>query len=277
MAKMKIALFAEMKLLPIIIIVLIGLLGSCTSEGKNMKAELFFSADTVKLLHAIQSQDTIAAKSLLEQGIELNVNGEEGITPLLWLIMQNDATAVELALQLGADANFPALVAINREGPKPAQPLAILAGDGDNKLFSLLLKYGANPDSRDESTGRPAIFGTIGHDNWQQLDLLLEYGVDVNAKDGSNSNSALYAADLGKYDFVYKLISEGASATEPSTTGASVAWRVHLALEKNAKNPAFRVSAETHKTKALLIEKGVMFPPPSPKDVREHLSKSTVH
>lgn len=242
-----------------------------------MKAELFFDSKMVELLHSIQRQDTASAKSMLAQGIDFNIRGDEGITPLLWLIMQKDAGAVELALQLGADANFPAMISINREGPKPAQPLAIIAGDGDNKLFSLLLQYGASPDSRNESTGQPAIFGTIGHDNWQQFNLLLEYGVDINAKDRSNSNCALYAADLGKYDFVYKLINEGASPTDPSTTGASVAWRVHLALEKNAKNPAFRVSEDTHKTKALLIDKGVVFPPPSPQQVRERLNKGLVH
>lgn len=268
MASLKILLSAGRKLFPVLMIMLVGLLSSCKSEGKDMKAELFFTAELVNLLHAIQRKDETTAKLLIEQGVNLNVHGDEGITPLLWLIMQKDAAAVELALQLGADANFPAMVKINREGPKPAQPLAILAGDGDNKLFSILLKYGADPDSRDGSTNRPAIFGCIGHDNWQQLSLLLEYGADVNAKDGSNSNSALYAADLGKYDFVYKLINEGASATQPSTTGASVAWRVHLALEKNAKNPAFRVSEETHKTKALLIEQGVTFPPPTPKEVK---------
>ncbi|QNE03273.1 ankyrin repeat domain-containing protein [Vibrio vulnificus] len=273
MVNVKVSLTTALKLLPVLIIVLVALLSSCKSEGKNMKAELFFDTEMVKLLHAIQRQDADSAKLLLSQGVDLNIVGDEGITPLLWLMMQKNVSAIELALQLGADANFPAMLTINREGPKPAQPLAIIAGDGDNQLFSLLLKYGASPDSRDESTGRPAIFGTIGHDNWQQFSLLLEYGVDINAKDRSNSNSALYAADLGKYDFVYKLINEGASATEPSTTGASVAWRVHLALEKNAKNPAFRVSADTHKTKALLEERGVVFPPPTPQEVREALKQ----
>ncbi len=277
MVNAKVSLTTVLKLLPVLIIVLVALLSSCKSEGKNMKAELFFDTEMVKLLRVIQRQDATSAKLLLAQGVDLNIVGDEGITPLLWLIMQKNVSAVELALQLGADANFPAMVTINREGPKPAQPLAIIAGDGDNQLFSLLLKYGASPDSRDESIGRPAIFGTIEHDNWQQFSLLLEYGVDINAKDRSNSNSALYAADLGKYDFVYKLINEGASATEPSTTGASVAWRVHLALEKNAKNPAFRVSEDTHKTKALLIEKGVTFPPSSPQVIRESLSKGVIH
>ncbi|SUQ28091.1 Ankyrin repeats (3 copies) [Vibrio vulnificus] len=155
---------ASSKVLSVLMIALLSLLSGCKLEGKDMKADLFFDAKMVSLLHAIQRKDSAAAKAMLAQGVELNVRGEEGITPLLWLIMQKDLSAVELALQLGADANFPAMITINREGPKPAQPLAIIAGDGDNQLFSLLLKYGASPDSRDESTGRPAIFGTIGHD-----------------------------------------------------------------------------------------------------------------
>lgn len=41
-----------------------------------------------------------------------------------------------IALQLSAYARFPAMVNINREGPKLEQPLAIIADDGDNKLFA---------------------------------------------------------------------------------------------------------------------------------------------
>ena len=271
---MKTTFFTLLKLLPILVIVLIVLMSSWKSEGNTMKADLFFNADTVQLLHAIQAKNTATAKSMIGQGAQLNTRGEEGITPLLWLIMQKDPAAVELALQLGADANFPAMVSINREGPKPAAPLAIIAGDGDDKIFSLLLQYGANPNAKNEATGHPAIFGTIGHDNWQQLNLLLQHGVDVNVTDRSNSNSALYAADLGKYDFVYKLLNEGASGSTPSTTGASVAWRVHLAIEKNTKNPAFKISKDTLATKELLIKQGVEFPPLSPKEVREQQANS---
>lgn len=261
-------LAAVRALFPIVLTLLASLLISCTMAKPNMNAELFFNTELVNVLHAIQRHDEQTAKQLLAQGVELNVRGEEGITPLLWLIMQKKRPAVELALQLGADANFPAMVEINRDGPKPAQPLAIIAGGNDNKLFALLLEYGADPNSRDNSTGKPAIFGSIGQDNWFQFNKLLEYGVDLNASDNSNSNSALYAATIGKYDFVYQLVSLGASPTQRSTTGASVAWRVHSALEQNAKNPAFRVSEDTYKTRALLVKQGVQFPPLSPKEVR---------
>jgi ankyrin repeat protein len=39
---------------------------------------------------------------ILSRFVDLNIRGDEGITPLLWFIIQKDANAVELALQLGA-------------------------------------------------------------------------------------------------------------------------------------------------------------------------------
>ena len=233
-----------------------------------MKAELFFDTKMVELLHAIQRQDTASAKSMLAQGIDLNIRGDEGITPLLWLIMQKNTDAVELALQLGADANFPAMVSINRDGPKPAQPLAIIAGDGDNKLFSLLLKYGASPDSRDESTGQPAIFGTIGHDNWQQFNLLLEYGVDINATDNSKRNAALYAASLLKYDFVIKMLELGIEYNIPNKGGVTLAHAIETLFDINRRNPNYKLSTEVHTAKKMLEDKGISFPPPTPKEIR---------
>ncbi len=268
MVNAKVSLTTVLKLLPVLIIVLVALLSSCKSEGKNMKAELFFDTEMVKLLRVIQRQDATNAKLLLAQGVDLNIVGDEGITPLLWLIMQKNVSAVELALQLGADANFPAMVTINREGPKPAQPLAIIAGDGDNQLFSLLLKYGASPDSRDESTGQPAIFGTIGHDNWQQFNLLLEYGVDINATDNSKRNAALYAASLMKYDFVIKMLALGIEYDIPNKGGVTLAHAIETDFNNHRRNPNFKLSDEVRLAKKMLEDKGISFPPPTPKEIR---------
>ncbi len=238
-----------------------------------MKADLFFDAKMVSLLRAIQKHDAAAAKSMLAQGAELNVRGKEGITPLLWLIMQKDLSAVELALQLGADPNFPAMIEINRTGPKPAQPLAIIAGDGDNKLFRLLLNYGASPNSRNDATGHSALFRCIGHDNWQQFSWLLENGVDINATNNSNDNAALYTSTLLKYDFVIKLLELGIDYNRPNSIGVTLAHAVETNFANNRKNPGFRLSEDMHKAKAMLEEKGVVFPPPTPREVREALKQ----
>ncbi|MGR2964077.1 ankyrin repeat domain-containing protein [Vibrio vulnificus] len=264
---------ATSKVLSVLMIALLSLLSGCKFEGKDMKADLFFDAKMVSLLGAIQRKDSAAAKSMLAQGVELNVRGEEGITPLLWLIMQKDLSAVELALQLGADPNFPAMIEINRTGPKPAQPLAIIAGDGDNKLFRLLLNYGASPNSRADSTEHPALFRCIGHDNWQQFTWLLENCVDINATDNSNRNAALYATGLLKYDFVVKLLELGIDYTKPNNAGVTLAHAIETVFGNNRKNPSFRLSEDMHKAKAMLEERGVVFPPPTPQEVREALKQ----
>ncbi|EHZ2653744.1 ankyrin repeat domain-containing protein [Vibrio vulnificus] len=264
---------ASSKVLSVLMIALLSLLSGCKFEGKDMKADLFFDAKMVSLLGAIQRNDSAAAKAMLAQGVELNLRGEEGITQLLWLIMQKDLSAVELALQLGADPNFPAMIEINRTGPKPAQPLAIIAGDGDNKLFRLLLNYGASPNSRNDATGHSALFRCIGHDNWQQFTWLLENGVDINATDNSNRNAALYATGLLKYDFVVKLLELGIDYTKPNNAGVTLAHAIETVFGNNRKNPSFRVSEDTHKTKAMLEERGVVFPPPTPQEVREALKQ----
>lgn len=41
----------------------------------------------------------------------------------------------------------------------------------------------------------------------------------------------------------------------------------------NRKKPGFRLSEDMHKAKAMLEERGVVFPPPTPQEVREALKQ----
>ncbi len=238
-----------------------------------MNAEEYFAPAVVELLNSIQDGDKTTAKALLDSGVALNSHGNEGVTPLLWLITQKDQQAVELALTLGADPNFPALVEINRSGPKPAQPLALIAGNGDNLIFNLLLEHGADPNSIDQSTGHPAIFGCIDFDNWEQFNNLVENKVSIDKTDHLGRSAALYAAYIKKFDFVLALVRIDASPILPDKSGVTVANMIESLLERNSRNPAFRISDDMRKTKELLIEKGVKFPPLSPQEVRERLAR----
>lgn len=238
-----------------------------------MNAEQYFAPAMVELLDNIQRGNKTTAKALIDNGIVLNSHGNEGVTPLLWLITQKDQQAVELALTLGADPNFPAMVEINRSGPKPAQPLALIAGNGDSRIFNLLLEHGADPNSVDQSTGHPAIFGCIDFDNWEQLNTLIEHNVNIEMTDHLGRSAALYAAYIKKFDFVLALVRIDASPVLPDKGGVTVANMIESLLERNSRNPAFRISDDVRNTKALLIEKGVTFPPLSPQEVREHLAR----
>ena len=103
-----------------------GLLGACNLDGVNMEASNFFQPEMVALLQEIQSGNKNRAEEKISDGVSLNVHGKEGITPLFWLIINKDKPAMKLALQLGADPNFP--------DPIGDTPIGMVAGGNDDGL-----------------------------------------------------------------------------------------------------------------------------------------------
>ncbi len=112
---------------------LLGLLASCGLTGKTMKLTDFFRPGMVELIRAIEKGDETRARKYLK-GVSLNMHGDEGITPLLWLIMQKDKDAMRLAIKLGADPNF--------ARPNGDTPITMVAGGNDDELLLILLEGG---------------------------------------------------------------------------------------------------------------------------------------
>ena len=53
---------------------------------------------------------TSKPRNIIDKGVALDVRGEHGITPLFWLAMETDKESLQLALELGANPDYPALV-----------------------------------------------------------------------------------------------------------------------------------------------------------------------
>ncbi len=53
----------------------------------------------------------------------------------------------------------------------------------------------------------------------------------------------------------------------------TLAHAIEVDFATNRKNPGFRLSEDMHKAKAMLEERGVVFPPPTPQEVREALKQ----
>ncbi|MFO7786809.1 MAG: hypothetical protein R6W87_03390 [Halospina sp.] len=238
-----------------------GLLSACNLWGTTMKATNFFDSEQVELLRTIQNGDEAKARQLLEQkDLSLNVRGKEGITPLFWLIMQQDHAAVELALRLGANPDFP-----SEDG---RYPVATIAGGNDDDLLKILLEHGADPNVKDLD-GKPALFGAIGQERWPQIKMLLEYGADPDLTDGPDRTSVQYASYLNKFEIAHHLITQGADYANRDSVGSSIAWEIHHGLSKDLLNPEFPAYDWALKVKEQLKERGVEFPPPSPQEVRK--------
>ncbi|OZT81943.1 hypothetical protein CIK04_32240 [Vibrio sp. 03_296] len=59
----------------------------------------------------------------------------------------------------------------------------------------------------------------------------------------------------------------------PKIAGVTLAHAIEVDFATNRKNPGFRLSEDMHKAKAMLEERGVVFPPPTPREVREALKQ----
>ena len=240
--------------------------------GKTVHADDHFEPQMVQLIHAIEKGDQSKAQHYLDQGVNLNIRGEHGLTPLFYFITNKDIGSIELALQLGADPNYSAIVS-SENGPSwRYPPIDAMAGGGSNTVFELLLKYGADPNTID-ANGNPILFSIIGHDNWEQFELFLKYGGDINIRDSGNGRASLYAASILKFNFFIRLIELGDNIYESSDLGETVGNRITYFERKKEKIPAYRLSDDFYKAKEILIEKGIKFPAFGIKEVRERREK----
>ncbi|KHN62592.1 ankyrin [Dickeya fangzhongdai] len=239
------------------------LLTACHAGGRSMQASELFQPPMATLLQTIRKGDEAEARRQLAQGLHLNIQGKEGITPLLWLIYETqDKDALRLALKLGADPNY-------KDGSGDSAVNRV-SGVRDPDWLRIVLDAGGNPNA----IGRleqPALFSAIGEERWADIKLLVERGADINLVDGQKTTSAHYAAYLNKYEIVYWLIERGAKVDTYSATGGSLAWRVHESLSIMAQSsPQYPWLL---KVKQQLQQRGIKFPPLSPAEVQNKWEK----
>ncbi|WP_248588024.1 ankyrin repeat domain-containing protein [Dickeya zeae] len=238
------------------------LLTACQAGGRSMQASELFQPPMATLLQTIRKGDEVEARRQLAQGLNLNIQGKEGITPLLWLMMQQDKDGARLALKLGADPNF-------RTGTGTTA-VNMAAGAKSPEWLKMMLDAGGDPNSLDHNKV-PALFSAINEERWADIKLLVERGADVNLTDGQKTTSAHYAAYINQYEIAYWLIEHGANVNTYSATGASLAWTVEDSLSlMDHRSPHYPWAL---KVKQLLQQRGIKFPPLSPEEVRERRAK----
>ena len=233
-----------------------------------MKLTDFFKPDMIELIQAIEKGDEQHARTLIEQGLSLNVHGDEGITPLLWLIMQKDKPTIRLAIKLGADPDF--------ARPNGDTAITMVAGGNDDELLRILLEGGGDPNAIDRN-GHPAMFGAVANDRLEQIKMLLRFGADINLTDRMGGNSAMYGADLNRFEMVHYLIEQGVDYAARNAGRGDIAWSVHDKLSNNLLSPEYEAYGWALKVKQQLIDRGVKFPPLSPGEVRWKEGKPNIY
>jgi ankyrin repeat protein len=179
----------------------------------------------VALLEAAARGDAAKVKSLLDQGVNVNLKGSDGRTPLTEASYAGHAEVVKLLLDKGGDPSLKkndgadafTLGAGHKEVADIFQGVSSLieaASKGDTKTVKLLLDKGVNPNVRDAG-GHTALTEAAWNGQTETIKLLLEKGADPNIKKSDGASPADLAKGQGHKD-IEDMLNKAATGAKPS-------------------------------------------------------------
>jgi len=153
------------------------------------------------IVNAAFSDNFPLLKELVGHGANVNAQGFERRTPLIYAMFSTDVDLIDYLLKKGARVNVSA-----DDGLTP-MAVAIMPSPKSGKLVSLLLKHKADPMTLDGS--QPIVFTVASKGNLAALGVLLAEGkINVNIKNKYGLNLLFYS--LSNPDAIRFLLSKGA-------------------------------------------------------------------
>lgn len=172
------------------------------SQGGRSVEKVFPEPKVLALVKAAEAGNTQKMDALVRQGADVNYIGQEGITPLVWVMADHNKAGVEKLLKLGADPNK------KIEDENSATWLA--AGRDDPQMLELLLQYHGDPNTVGEHY-TTALEIAVRQFQVKNIDLLVKFGADLNYADQTGDSAATWAATMGRFDIVAHLLDLGYS------------------------------------------------------------------
>jgi hypothetical protein len=185
-------------------VLFIATLSGCASTrlgGKTIQ-ETFSSVSVVNFVDAVSGNNYIKADRLVTVGVDVNAIGQDGVSPLLWIMLTSlDTNKIAYLLHVGANPNY-------RDAASGASAMYFAAGGNRVDILEILLKNGGKPDllgPRDESL----LMVAASQFRKNNIDLLLRYGADINLHDKHDETVADKAAGYGRFDLVANFLDSG--------------------------------------------------------------------
>jgi ankyrin repeat protein len=194
------------------------------------------------LHEAVDAGSREIVRLLLERGADPSSKGESHAPPLH--LLKGDAEIARLLIENGAD--------VNRKGIGENTALHWCAERGADDVSALLIRLGANPNSRNE-LGETPLHYALSYKRARQVRLLVDAGADLT---GSRKWPSLhYAAAGGDADLVSWVISEGVDINEQGPRGCTA---LHVAVSLYGKDNAIEVLVANGARLDLKNQEGLM-------------------
>lgn len=156
--------------------------------------------ESSSLMHAADMNNLELVKLLIKKGSPVNYKSKHDITALGVAVMNNKAEMAQLLIDNGA--------LLNVYGKTISVPL-ILAKDNP-EILKILLKAGANPDSKDVSHGRSILYHAVKYNDIETLKIMIDAKADVNTHDRFQEYPLRIAVENNNYEIIKLLIKNNA-------------------------------------------------------------------
>lgn len=154
------------------------------------------------LLHiACLRSCVLLAKTLLENGADVNARNSMDFTPLQTAAIGAHAEIAGLLITHGAD--------VNTKSKGGSTPLLVATYPGNPEFAECLVSYGAKVNCRTKDGWTP-LHSAAGSGKIEIVRILVEHGANVNARDREGSTPLHSAAGMGRSESVQFLLDHGA-------------------------------------------------------------------
>ncbi len=180
------------------------------TQGKNMvdPSVVYQEKNVIQLARAIQKDDVNSIKKLIDQGVNVNTQGDHDTSLLIWALFNKSKKSIRTLLENGADPT------LHDDEGETILHLAAMANDPE--YLSILLEQGVDPNLTNHITGNSALFEAILADRDQQFNALLAADINLNITNRVGKTALHIAASTDNAEQVLQLLNAGADAEKIS-------------------------------------------------------------
>lgn len=191
----------------IVILLIITLIsyGAVSVLAKDKANEVFSDPNVAALVVAASRGNVKEIDRLIDSGVNVNARGQGGMTPLAYVLDQENIEGVARLLHHGADPNL----VYNEQQDSTMRRFVVRK---DPTYLELALDYGGDVNAlMYGKDGKPVIFDAITLGRIANVKLLINAGADVNRQDSFSGETPLHATGYSrKYEIAYILLEAGA-------------------------------------------------------------------
>ena len=191
----------------------------------------FTTPETVAAARVIRRGDARGLERMIAGGLDVNVQGREGMDLLKWSMGRFCLECFETLLERGADIERPPAGEytgkIEQLFLMPVMELA--AQLNDPAYLASLLRHGGNPNALDVYGARTIIHEAIMQSRIENVRLLVEAGADIHAREDLSMATPLHnARSYRDFEIAYYLLEQGADPMLKDSMGYSVVDEIKL-------------------------------------------------